>query len=257
MSDYCDRSNDPWDTSSIKYWLADRQFSALLKPWALSTMYQKVSHINFLTTLEPPCITGTAVVGSKVVQGLGTYAKLTQITLMLPPAYLLTLANHTKPSQLELCVQFQALTGLRAGQLVLITPQHLLTEGTLLAQPFKHQKLTQVLNIRVVPTWLVQKFLSFATNPALPILPWTAEQYERKFKKLAAQYHAPQGSHAARHFFASLHKYLGDPLQLIARSMIHKEVESVETYLHSFTHAEQLLIMQHPDYFMPLLKYMA
>ena len=143
----------------------------------------------------------------------------------------------------------QAAIGLRAGQMTMMSPMHLLTPGQLIAPPFKRQKLTVLLNIEHVPVWLINAFLSFQKNGFSPVIPWTTPQYRAKFKSVCEGYRLPNTSHAARHTYASVHRFLHEPLDQISELLIHKGTKTLETYLHPICIAEQQVIMQYPEYF--------
>ena len=111
------------------------------KGLAETTLQQKLSHINCLVDLGTPLIAGPRLTQSKIATGLGTLQLAVFKVTILPPSFLLTLANLEKPQLLDAAIQFQALTGLRAGQMTMLMPAHLSTEGKLLIAPFKHQTL--------------------------------------------------------------------------------------------------------------------
>ena len=168
---------------------------------------------------------------------------------ILPPSFCVTLSQLDKPQVLHVAVQFQALTGLRAGQISMITAQDLKSLTHLWAGPFKHRKVPIWLNIQQVPVWLIQAFMSFSKSDCTPILPYTPEQYKQKFRELTASYGLPHSSHAARHLFASFQRFLNVSLSRIQQGMTHEDVRSLQTYLHLLSKDNAKVILQNPKYF--------
>ena len=115
--------------------------------------------------------------------------------------------------------------------------------------------LPVLLDISHVPSWLVTKTLEQGTLSYSPILAMTSKQYKDQFKDLTASYGLPYSSHAARHLFASLMKFLNVLRSRISQAMIHDAESSLKPYLHAFTDAEQRVILANPDYFKPLRVY--
>ena len=115
------------------------------KPLAQSTLQQKLSHLNFMAELMPEgvVIAGGKLSLPKLMKGLGQLHGTSSEVHILPPSFLITLSLLQKPQLIHLAVQLQALLGLRAGQMCLLTPMHLATESMLLVPPFKHQRHTQ------------------------------------------------------------------------------------------------------------------
>jgi len=249
FSDWCAKESMMWHSSSAGPWLTSLQLSGAAKPLAEATLLQKVTHLNFLTGLTPPLLPGGEIKMNKLVQGLAKFSTYSSKKNMLPPSFLISLSLLEQPQLIHIAVQMQAAIGLRAGQVCMITPLHLVTQGMLLAPPFKRQKLTMLLNIEHVPEWLIKAFLSFQKNGFSPIIPWTPPQYRAKFKELCASYRLPHTSHAARHTYASVHRFLGEPLPLISQLLIHKGLKTIDTYLHPLTVAEQDIVRANPDYF--------
>ena len=232
------KEQEPWHSSSVAPWLTALQLEGK-KPLAEATLQQKVTHINFLTELNPPMLPGGHIVMPKLVHGLAKFSTYCPKVNMLPPSFLISLALLEEPQLIHIAVQLQAAIGLRAGQMTLITPMHLLTQGQMIAPPFKRQKLTVLLDIMHVPKWLVDAFLSFQKNGFSPILPWTTPQYRAHFKSLCVSYQLPQTSHAARHTYASIHRFLNEPLPMISQILIHKGECTIDKYLHSISEEEQ------------------
>ena len=185
----------------------------------------------------------------RLAPGLDTLAVADLATTILPPSFLISLKQLAKPLQIHYAVQFQSLTGLRAGQMTLVTAGHLATPGRMIVPPFKKMLQTTVLNIEAVPKWLVTAFKSFAINDYTPILPWTTADYRSRFRQLTKDFGLPQASHSARHTFCSVHCFLGDPLPIISHQMVHKTEKTLKAYSHELTHLEQMVVLQHPDYF--------
>ena len=248
FSEWCDKEHMLWHSASAGLWLTTIQLGGN-KPLAENTLLQKVTHLNFLTDLSPPLLPGGKISLSKLVQGLAKFSTHSSLENMLPPSFLISLSLLEQPQLIHIAIQLQASIGLRAGQMTMITPMHLLTPGQLIAPPFKLQKFTVLLSVEHVPVWLIHAFLSFQQNGFSPILPWTTPQYRAKFKEVCVTYKLPQTSHAARHTYASVHRFLNEPLPMISQILIHKGADTVETYLHAISLAEQKIIMEHPDYF--------
>jgi len=251
LSAYCDSHHLPWHTGSVMYWLGDLNLGTG-KPLASSTLLQKISHVNLLVELQPPLIAGPQLSGSRLAPGLACTSLASLRKSILPPSFLLTLANLEKPQLLEAAIQFQALTGLRAGQMTILMPAHLATEGKLMIVPFKHQTLPQVVDIHHVPRWLVLLLLSFKKSMFTPILPWTPAQYQLLFSRLTSAYKLKLSTHSARHTFASVMKFLAVPLSVIATSMTHKQAKTLTPYLHALSPDEQQVVLAHPQYFTPI-----
>ena len=182
----------------------------------------------------------------------GVYGLTQTRSLILPAWYLVSLKNLQQPQVLTSAVQLQTLTGLRAGQMSKILPTHLATVGKLWIAPFKHCLHAQILDIAQVPTWLVSLFLSFKTTEHTPVLPWTPAQYKAQYKKLTAAYDLPQSSHASRHTFATIQRFLNVPLPRISQAMSHKAGKTLQVYLHALPVQDQKVVLENLDYFKPL-----
>ena len=171
---------------------------------------------------------------------------------MLPPRFLIAMAKLHQPQIMHVAMQFQALTGLRAGMMSKLYPIHLQTLMKLWVAPFKFQQHPTVQDISHLPSTLVPQFLSFKTDADAPLLPFTPEQYKQLFKQIIHAYGLSCSSHSARHLFASLQRFLNVPQCRISQQMIHKTGSSLSSYLHTFPKAEQQVILNHPAYFIPL-----
>ena len=248
FSEYCYNKDLPWHSLCIKHWLGSQTLEKG-KPLACSTLIQKTSHINMLTGLDPPLLPGGKVATAHQCYGMGKLLGSPIRVSMLPPSYFLSLSFLQKPELIHLAVQLQAKLGLRAGQMTLLCGFHFATIGCLLAQPFKHMKSARVLPTDHVPQWLLDQFLTYSKDDLTPILPWTTAQYRAKFKALATSYGFTQASHSARHTFASVQMFKGDPLKVISFMLIHKGDKTVYNYTHPICAQEQKVIMRHPDYF--------
>ena len=249
FSQWCEDYSHPWHSSSIPEWLSQRQMSGEAKPWAENTMLQKLTHLNFLTTSYPVLLPGGQVVAPRLVPGLGKFAVPLPEKDILPPSYLISLSLLEQPLKIHTASQVQALTGLRSGQMCLINPMHLITPGVLIAPPFKRQKHTVLLDIQHVPKWLIDQFLQFQSNGFSPILPWTAVQYQAKFKKSCAEFGLARSSHAARHTYATVHAFLNEPRALISQILIHKQQRTLKAYVHQLSDLEQGVVLSNPEYF--------
>ena len=219
---------------------------------ATSTLQQKLSHINCLTDTTPTLLPGPPVNLQNLALGLGGLKPPVLKDYILPPSFLLTLRHLQQPQVIHVAAQFQALTGLRAGQMSLIYPSHLKSLGTMWGAPFKHMATPVILDIRHVPAWLVRLFLSFAKSDHTPLVPYTPTQYKQEFSKLTAAYGLKHTTHTARHLFASLQRFLNTPPALISQSMIHKQGSTLKSYLHAIPMVEQRVILENPNYFKAL-----
>ena len=255
-SNYCAKEQLPWHTDYVSHWLGALCMEAGCKFKATSTLQQKLSHINCLLAFKPKLIRGHTLDLQDLAKGLGGLKAICLKDHILPPSFLITMSLLKRPQVLHIAVQFQALTGLRGGQMSLITAEDLKrVHFYLWAAPFKHRLVPLLVDIRQVPQWLVQAFLSFSTEECAPILPYTPSQYKQLFKELTASYGLSQASHAARHTFASVQRSLDVPLYRIQQAMTHDNEKSLGTYLHPLIGKEMRVVLQHPQYFVPLRLY--
>ena len=251
LSEFCEANYMSWHTYSVKFWLGDLNLTGG-KPRAASTLTQKISHINMLVDLQPPLIPGPKLQIGDLAKGLGGLHLVAFKSVILPAWFIITLKNLEHPQMIHTAVQFQTLTGLRAGQMSLIMPAHLQTVGRLWIAPFKHCDHAQILDITHVPAWLTKRFLSTKTPVHTPILPWTPDQYKVQYKKLTATYKLPHTSHASRHTFASIQRFLSTPLPRIAQALCHKTGKTLPAYVHALSPQDQQVVLDNLDYFKPL-----
>ena len=173
--DYCERNDLPWHTDYVRFWVTELAVTKD-KTLAPKTLLQKVSHINMLTELRPALIDGPAVTATNQLKGSGVCYIPGVRNTILPPSFLLTLAQLEEPQLIHLAIQMQTMLGLRGGMMVLIIRAHLLTPGRLVVPPYKHTKHTTVVPTDQIPQWLLTAFLSYAKNDLTPILPWAGAQ---------------------------------------------------------------------------------
>ena len=150
---------------------------------ALSTLQQKLSHINCLLEFHPPLNKGPPADLQQLAKGLGMLKTTHEKDHMLPPGFLIAMSKLQKPDQMQVAIQFQALTGLRGGQMSLLTPLDFAPSEGFWAAPCHIY-----VDHRHVPVWLIRAFVAFATSDYAPILPYTPTQYQQHFKSLTASY---------------------------------------------------------------------
>ena len=253
FSSYCHQHGLPWHTSSILYWMGDSTLGDTGKLLATSTLQQKLSHINCLTETVPPLLPGATLNLQSLAHGLGGL-KLTYLKdHILPPSFLLALSHLQQPTVLTTAIQFQALAGLRAAQVSHLLPPHLATPGKLWVAPCKHTQIPVILDISHIPAWLVTLFLSFAKSNHTPLVPMTPAQYKQEFRKLTASYGLKHTTHTARHFFASLQRFLNVPPAKISQALIHATLSTVMQYIHAMTVEQQRVILSNPQYFKAMI----
>ena len=96
------------------------------------------------------------------------------------------------------------------------------------------------------------QFLSFKTSEHTHVLPWTPDTYKANYKKLTAAYGLPHASHASRHTFATIQRFLNVPLPRIAQAMTHATGKTLPGYLHNLPAEDQQVVLENTDYFQPL-----
>ena len=249
FSDWCDIAYMRWHSLSVGPWLTELQLGGKTKPVTETTLLQKVTHLNFLTDTTPPLLPGGKCSISKLLHGLGKFSDYKSVVNILPPSFLISLSLLEQPQKIHIAMQFQTAVGLRAGQMTMVARMHLLTKGYLICPPFKRRKHTVLLNIEHVPEWLIQALLSSSVNDYSPILCWTTPQYRARFQEVCKIYRLPNTSHAARHAYATIRRYLNDTYPMISQVLIHKGEKTLETYLHTLSAEEQAVIRANPAYF--------
>ena len=217
-----------------------------------TTLSQKLSHLQFFTDLGvlPQIRTPLTV---KFIQGLTNVVKHTVNVKFLLPSMILRIFNLPTSTIIQDAILMQAFTGLRGGQMVLITPSHLLNGQHHLVPPYKRNNNTTVLSLRHVHPKILNNFLRHATTDYAPILPYTSMQYKDKFASAMKALGTVMSSHSARHFFATLHNFLKSPLQLIGDNLIHKNApHTTPTYIHALSTTEAKLILNNRHLFITL-----
>ena len=250
--DYCLLNSLAWDTASLVDWIPKEAIKKPGKVLATSTLEQKVTHVNFLTTMKPPLINGGPIHPKRLLQALGKISPKTYTDKVLPLVFLYELSLRLQPTLLQISIQLQTMLGLRAGHFCLLTPCAFMS-NSLLLPPFKFQKKPVLICLQHVPTWLIKAFLSFQTSQYAPIIPWSAATYKSKYKKLTKDFNLCKASHSSRHTFASLHAAMGTPNSIIAAYMIHVRETTTKVYVHELRSGEYQYLLQHPDYFLPLM----
>ena len=108
------------------HWLSYVAATKKGKILAASTLQQKVSHMNFLTTLRPPLLPGGEMKLDRLIQGLTSMSLVTVKNKVLPPSFLWRLHLLYKAKPIYVAMQVQAALGLRAGHFMLLKPKHFL-----------------------------------------------------------------------------------------------------------------------------------
>ena len=240
----------PMSNHSLGLWLT---YMAAAKQLAPSTLQQYHSHISTLgqigiiPQLKAPglqrFITGmTAITDHQILVRLLLPSTVLKIFLLKPRSLIVD------------AILFQVAVGLRGGQMLLITPSHMLNNAShMIVPPYKRCKVTTMLPLLHVNPTIITRFLSHATDDHAPIIPWIKSTYARKFAKLLKDINIRDTSHAARHTFASIQFVLTADVDLIGGYLIHQDPsKTTKTYIHSFPPAEIQIIYKHPDLFVPL-----
>jgi len=220
----------------------------------MSTLSQMGCHVSFLTKLTPPLIRGEAFTPTQTIKGLRELCQITSQPKVLPPSYLIKLAELKAPTFEQLCVQMQAALGLRATHFAKLCPVHY-HAATVLLPPFKFQSHSVLISLHHVPAWLLSAYLHHPRanqrDVHSPIIPWSSDQYKKIFRALAAHLGLNYSTHSARHTFATVQAMLRVPRQVIAQYLVHKNVSTTAIYIHSLSMKEQQCIAAHQEYFKP------
>ena len=219
---------------------------------APSTIDQKLSHLQFFSELGvfPPI---RCKAQRRLIQGLQAIKPLLLTPHQLLPSTLLLLHLLHNPTLIHTSILLQALVGLRGGQMILISPA-MLKHGVHVVPPFKKTKFTTLLPLSHVNPIILQRFIAYGSNPLLPILHLTKDQYRRAFSSALSQigFKYENTTHSARHTFGSIQWLLTNNLELVQQHLIHKSPKTTKTYIHVFDISEQQIILQHPELFQPI-----
>ena len=240
---------DSPDATAALHWCT---YLATTKKLLPSTLNQKLSHLQFVTDLGilPEIRTPLTV---KFIHGLTNVVAHTTTVPFLPPSLLLKIFNLPLTTMIQDAILFQSFTGLRGGQMVKITPAHLLNDQHHLVPPYKKCKTTTMLSLRHVHPKILHNFKRHATDDFCPILPYTAATYKAKFATTMKGLGSAMSSHSARHFFATIHNFLQVPLDCIGGNLIHKRPsQTTGTYIHALSPLEAKIVLHNPKLFIPL-----
>ena len=217
---------------------------------APSTLDQKISHINFFAQLGlfPPV---RELAQRRFLDGLTKLLNYTPKRSLLPPSLIVTMFNS--PSSLMVdSILFQSQVGLRGGQMVKITPHHLLPTIHMVP-PYKHCKVLTLLPLQHVNPDILARFLSHATAPHLPIVNLSAKQYKDYFASTIMTFGYKRTSHAARRTFATVHDFLKSPPTVLASHLIHANSKTtMKSYVLALGTTEGIVVLSHPELFKAL-----
>ena len=194
----------------------------------------------------------TVSTSSRFFKGLQNICRHEIIYRLLLPSTLLRMFHQRHPSFMTTCILMQATLGLRAGQMLLITPEHFINNTHHHVPPFKKCKTSSLLPIMHVPPTLLHRFLYYAVSTHLPIVRLTVAQYERKFTNTVKKLGCQLSSHSARHAFATIQALLNVAIFIIAQHLCHADPETSRTYIHELSAQELQVIYAHPELFIPI-----
>ena len=217
-----------------------------------TTIDQYLSHLQFFAKmgLLPPM---RQPKHRLFIKGLTKVVNHTIPLRLLLPSTIVRLFHATPRTLILDAMLFQWAVGLRGGHLLHITPEHILQNSFLHVPPYKHCTSSNLLPMAQVPKVILSRFLSYAKDPQIPIVPWNKPMYHNTFKRAMASLGLHQTSHSLRHAFATIQQLLNSPIQLIGAYMIHANpTKTTPTYLHSLPPCEVQCIINHPDLFIPL-----
>ena len=198
-----DNGYTPCATAAI-HWCT---FLASTKALAAETLDAYISHLQYFTDLGLlPQMRATSQ--RRFFKGLKSIRGQVLALECLLPSIVLRMFLLDEPTMMMDAILFQAFTGLRAGQMLLITPEHLPDLSYHIIPPFKHTRSTNMMPLQHVPAKIVANFLKHAKDPYAPILPMTAQAYKRRFVQTLATLDQHMASHAARRFFATYQSFL-------------------------------------------------
>ena len=219
-----------------------------------STLDQYLSHLESFAELGIfTANTMRSRQSRRFIKGLYKLTNYAPIKRVLQPHVMLHLYSITCPSLMEVAILFQIATGLRGGQMVLITPNHIINKIYQVVPPYKHKKTSTMLSLEHVPPSIVTNFLHFAKAATKPILAMSGDQYKKKFTTtlLKLGYHLT--SHAARRAFASIQNFHKVPIALIGAFLLHANpMTTTPTYIFDISVDEALIVLQHPELFIPI-----
>ena len=171
----------------------------------------------------------------------------------LPPSLVLRIFMLDQTTLMMDAILFQAFTGLRAGQMLLVTPEHIPDLLYHIMPPFKHTRATNMMPLHHVPAKIVTNFLRHAKDKFAPVIPMTAQAYKANFVKTMKSLDKHLASHAARRFFATYQHFLHSSINVIGNYMLHvNPKKTTVNYVGELPAAEANIILQHPEIFIPL-----
>jgi len=237
------------DAQAALHWCIHLATEKSLSP---DTINQYLGHLQSFTELQLLPQIRTAA-SKRLIKGLRRlYTKASTLQFLFPSTVLL-LFLIIRPTLMQAAILFQAFTGLRGGQMVKITPLHILNATHHIVPPYKKCKVTTMLPLDHVHPAIVLNFLAYQRSSTTPILAMTANQYKKKFKSTLAEFGYDNTSHDARRFFATYNNFLKVPIPLIGMHLIHQNaLRTTPTYIYSLEAAESLVILKHPELFKPL-----
>ena len=235
---------------SLGLWLT---YQAATKQLAPSTLQQYNSHISTLgqigiiPQLKTPGL-------QRFINGLTVITAHEILIRLILPSTVVRLSFMLPRSLIIDAILFQVAVGLRGGQMLLITPRHILPHAShMIAPPYKRCKVSTMLPLQHVNPQILQRFLSHATDDYAPIIPWSKRIYANKFATVLENINIRDTSHAARHTFASIQFLLTSDIDLVGGYLIHQDPsKTTKTYIHSFPPEEIQIIYKHPELFIPL-----
>jgi len=252
--EHCCQFTLHWHSSTMVHWLPYVAATKKGKILAASTLQQKVSHVNFLTTLRPPLLPGGEMKLDRLIQGLTAMSLVTVKNKVLPPSFLWRLHLLYKAKPIYVAMQVQAALGLRAGHFMLLKPKHFLP-GSVMLPPFKKHLTSMLLPTHHVPQELLKAYLglqpSTATRDDLVLPFWTPDQYKKLFAQATLELGLDHATHSARHTFASIQAALCCPRGILAAYLQHKDPKTSTTYIHELSEEELQCVNDHPEYFIP------
>ena len=239
-----------YDTTpeSVLHWWT---YLALHKQLLPTTLNQKLSHLQFFSSMGLLPLLRTDQ-HTMFIKGLTNIVHHQIPERIIPPTILWSMFNASKRSLILDAILYQAFTGLRLGQMLLITPNHILLNSRQILPPFKKCRITNCLPLHHVHPLIISRFLSHATHQDAPIISMSADQYAAAFASILKAYKVPTSTHAARHSFATIQSILKVPIEIIAQYLLHVSPLTTKGYLHPLSPSEVQAIMQHPELFITI-----
>lgn len=219
---------------------------------ATSTLKQYLSHLRYFQELG--YIPSVSFDGyTRFFTGLNNIKGKPTAINYLSPTVLLAIFNNPTPTKIEAAILFQAVTGLRAGHLCVITAEQLPNQQYMLVPPYKHRKTLTLLPLAHVHPTILKNFLKYSTNPSLPVLGMAPATYKSAFKKTMQAYGISRTTHTARHAFATIHYFLKSPVDRIGHYLLHQQPQQTTVaYIHDLSAAEGLTVMNNRHFFLSL-----